>query len=160
MRQRLGIAAALLQPRRLLIMDEPTNGLDPQGTREVRHLVAELAREGITVFVSSHLLSEVEQVCDHLGVMSTGSLVWQGSMAELAAQQQVRVTVETLDSAGAKGVLADLGLAEITEQDGGASAVLGDRAAGAGGRRAGRRRGRGARLRRRQAATWRTSSSS
>ena len=127
MRQRLGIAAALLQPRRLLIMDEPTNGLDPQGTREVRHLVSELAREGITVFLSSHLLSEVEQVCSHLGVMSTGSLVWQGSMAELAAQQQVRATVETLDSAAAKGVLADLGLTAITEQDGGASAVLGHR---------------------------------
>ncbi|HJQ01938.1 MAG TPA: ABC transporter ATP-binding protein [Jatrophihabitans sp.] len=127
MRQRLGIAAALLQPRRLLIMDEPTNGLDPQGTREVRHLVAELARDGITVFLSSHLLSEVEQLCSHLGVMSTGSLVWQGSMAELAAQQQVRVTVETLDSAGAKGVLADLGLTAITVQDGGASAVLGNR---------------------------------
>jgi ABC-2 type transport system ATP-binding protein len=127
MRQRLGIAAALLQPRRLLIMDEPTNGLDPQGTREVRHLVSELAREGITVFLSSHLLSEVEQVCSHLGVMSTGSLVWQGSMAELAAQQQVRVSVETLDSAAAKGVLADLGLTAITEQDGGASAVLGTR---------------------------------
>ena len=63
MRQRLGIAAALLQPRQLLVLDEPTNGLDPQGTREVRHLVTELAREGITVFVSSHLLSEVEQVC-------------------------------------------------------------------------------------------------
>src|SRR6185312_5402836 len=102
MRQRLGIAAALLQPRQLLIMDEPTNGLDPQGTREVRHLVSVLAREGITVFLSSHLLSEVEQVCDHLGVMSTGSLVWQGSMAELAAQQQVRVTVQSVDSAGAK----------------------------------------------------------
>lgn len=127
MRQRLGIAAALLRPRRLLILDEPTNGLDPQGTREVRHLVAGLARDGITVFVSSHLLSEVEQVCSHLGVMRTGSLVWQGSMAELAAQQQVRVTVESADSLGAKGVLADLGLTEITEQDGVASAVLGRR---------------------------------
>jgi ABC-2 type transport system ATP-binding protein len=128
MRQRLGIAAALLQPRQLLILDEPTNGLDPQGTREVRHLVTELARDGITVFLSSHLLSEVEQVCDHVGVMRTGKLVWQGSLAELAAQQRVRVSVETLDSAAAKGVLADLGLAEISEQDGCASAVLADRA--------------------------------
>ncbi|MGI8666835.1 MAG: ABC transporter ATP-binding protein [Jatrophihabitans sp.] len=127
MRQRLGIAAALLQPRRLLVLDEPTNGLDPQGTREVRHLVSELSRDGTTVFVSSHLLSEVEQVCTHVGMMRTGALVWQGSMAELAAQQQVRVTVETVDSVAAKGVLADLGLAEITEQDGGTSAVLGER---------------------------------
>ena len=67
MRQRLGIAAALLQPRELLILDEPTNGLDPQGTREVRHLIQQLGREGVTVFVSSHLLSEVEQVCTHVG---------------------------------------------------------------------------------------------
>ncbi|HEY2043044.1 MAG TPA: ATP-binding cassette domain-containing protein [Jatrophihabitans sp.] len=127
MRQRLGIAAALLQPRRLLVLDEPTNGLDPQGTREVRHLVAELARDGITVFVSSHLLSEVEQVCSHVGVMRTGSLVWQGSMTELGAQQRVRATVQTADSATAKGVLADLGLTEIREDDGQASAVLGGR---------------------------------
>jgi ABC-2 type transport system ATP-binding protein len=127
MRQRLGIAAALLQPRQLLILDEPTNGLDPQGTREVRHLVADLAREGSTVFVSSHLLSEVEQMCSHLGVMRAGSLVWQGSMAELGAQQRTRVSVEAADSAAAKGVLADLGLTEIREDVGMASAVLGDR---------------------------------
>jgi ABC-2 type transport system ATP-binding protein len=126
MRQRLGIAAALLQPRQLLILDEPTNGLDPQGTREVRHLVADLARDGVTVFVSSHLLSEVAQICSHVGVMRTGSLVWQGSMAVLGAQQRVRATVETADSQAAKGVLADLGLTEITEIDGAASAVLGD----------------------------------
>ncbi len=125
MRQRLGIAAALLQPRRLLVLDEPTNGLDPQGTREVRHLITELAADGITVFVSSHLLSEVSQVCSHVGVMRTGSLVWQGSMAELAAQQRVRVSVEARDSGAAKAVLADLGLAEISEQDGCASAELG-----------------------------------
>lgn len=125
MRQRLGIAAALLQPRRLLVLDEPTNGLDPQGTREVRHLIKELSHDGTTVFVSSHLLSEVEQMCSHVGVMRTGSLVWQGSMVELGAQQQVRVTVQTVDAHSAKGVLADLGLTEITEQDDGASAVLG-----------------------------------
>jgi ABC-2 type transport system ATP-binding protein len=127
MRQRLGIAAALLRPRRLLILDEPTNGLDPQGTREVRHLVAELAADGTTVFVSSHLLSEVEHMCSHVGVMRTGSMVWQGSMRDLGSQQRVRVTVESLDSPLAKSVLADLGLGEITESDGLASAVLGDR---------------------------------
>jgi ABC-2 type transport system ATP-binding protein len=125
MRQRLGIAAALLQPRRLLILDEPTNGLDPQGTREVRHLITELAADGITVFVSSHLLSEVSQVCSHVGVMRTGSLVWQGSMAELAAQQRVRVSVESRDPGAATAVLGDLGLAGISEQDGCASAELG-----------------------------------
>ena len=86
MRQRLGIAAALLRPRELLVLDEPTNGLDPQGTREVRSLIAELARDGVTVFLSSHLLSEVEQLCTDIGVMSAGRLVWQGTLAELRAR--------------------------------------------------------------------------
>ncbi|CAO0831587.1 hypothetical protein SMICM17S_02383 [Streptomyces microflavus] len=65
--ERLGLAAALLRPRRLLVLDEPTNGLDPQGMREIRSLVRELAAEGTTVFLSSHLLDEIEQVCTHAG---------------------------------------------------------------------------------------------
>jgi ABC-type multidrug transport system ATPase subunit len=85
MKQRLGIAAALLGPRDLLVLDEPTNGLDPQGTREVRHLVSSLAADGTTVFVSSHLLAEIEQICTHAGVMSAGRLVAQGPLATLAA---------------------------------------------------------------------------
>ena len=72
MRQRLAIASALLMPRDLLVLDEPTNGLDPQGTREVRHLIADLAADGATVLVSSHLLAEVEQMCSHVGVMYDG----------------------------------------------------------------------------------------
>src|SRR6187200_3460031 len=83
MRQRLAIASALLRRRDLLVLDEPTNGLDPQGTREVRHLIASLADEGTTVLVSSHLLSEVEQVCSHIGVMHVGRLVAQGPVAEV-----------------------------------------------------------------------------
>ena len=86
MRQRLAIAAALLQPRELLVLDEPTNGLDPQGTREVRHLVASLAEDGATVLISSHLLSEVEQICSHLGIMSDGRLVAQGTVASCAGR--------------------------------------------------------------------------
>ncbi len=125
MRQRLGIAAALLRPRDLLMLDEPTNGLDPQGTREVRHLIRQLGDEGVTIFVSSHLLSEVEQVCSHVGVMSVGRMVWQGSLAELAAEQKVRVHVTTLMPPGAAEVLTRLGLAEVSTVDGGASAVLG-----------------------------------
>ncbi len=128
MRQRLGIAAALLRPRSLLVLDEPTNGLDPQGTREVRHLVAALGAEGVTVLVSSHLLSEVEQVCSHVGVMSTGRMVWQGSLAELGAQQRVRVQVQTAHPVEAVDVLRDLGLAEPRAVDGGATAVLGSSA--------------------------------
>jgi ABC-2 type transport system ATP-binding protein len=125
MRQRLGIAAALLRPRDLLMLDEPTNGLDPQGTREVRHLIRQLGDEGVTVFVSSHLLSEVSQVCSHVGVMSVGRMVWQGSLAELSAQQQVRVHVSTSSPSAAASVLSVLGLGDVSTVDGGASAVLG-----------------------------------
>ncbi|HEU0240882.1 MAG TPA: ATP-binding cassette domain-containing protein, partial [Micromonosporaceae bacterium] len=81
MRQRLALAAALLRPRELLILDEPTNGLDPQGTREVRLLLTDLAAAGTTVVLSTHLLSEVEQVCTHVGVMHLGRLVAQGGLA-------------------------------------------------------------------------------
>ncbi len=125
MRQRLGIAAALLQPRDLLILDEPTNGLDPQGTREVRHLIHQLGQDGVTVFVSSHLLAEVEQVCTHVGVMSVGKMVWQGALPDLAAQQRVRVRVETSAPGAAEKVLVAANLAEVTVGDGQVSAVLG-----------------------------------
>jgi ABC-type multidrug transport system ATPase subunit len=126
MRQRLGIAAALLQPRELLVLDEPTNGLDPQGTREVRHLLTELGADGVTILLSSHLLSEVEQVCSHVGVMSVGRMVWQGSLAELAQQQRVLVQVATDAPDAAAAVLARLGLAEARPLDGAATAVLGN----------------------------------
>jgi ABC-2 type transport system ATP-binding protein len=110
MKQRLGIANALLAPRELLVLDEPTNGLDPQGTREVRSLVRSLADEGTTVFVSSHLLAEIEQICTHAGVMSQGQLVAQGTLDELRRVGQARVTVQTPDVADARQVLGRLGL--------------------------------------------------
>ena len=113
MRQRLGIAAALLQPRDLLMLDEPTNGLDPQGTREVRTLIQELAADDVTVLVSSHLLSEVEQVCTHVGVMTVGKLVAQGTIDELRRTQQPRVTIETTDAAAAVRTLGELGLTAV-----------------------------------------------
>src|SRR5439155_3890759 len=78
MRQRLGIGQALLGAPRLLVLDEPTNGLDPQGMREVRRLLRRLADEGVTVFVSSHLLFEVEAVCDRVAVLAQGRLVAEG----------------------------------------------------------------------------------
>ena len=110
MKQRLGIANALLRPRDLLILDEPSNGLDPQGTREVRHLIRSLADDGTTVFVSSHLLSEVEQLCSHVAVMSVGRLVAQGTLEELR-RGAVRIEIRTPDVAAASGVLGSLGLA-------------------------------------------------
>jgi ABC-2 type transport system ATP-binding protein len=114
MKQRLGIAAALLQPRELLVLDEPTNGLDPQGTREIRTLVRELADEGTTVFLSTHLLAEVEQICTHAAVMSRGRLVTQGTVAELRTAGQTRLVVQTPDATEAARVLAGFGLPEPT----------------------------------------------
>jgi ABC-2 type transport system ATP-binding protein len=125
MRQRLGIAATLLRPRDLLVLDEPTNGLDPQGTREVRNLITQLGRDGVTVFVSSHLLSEVEQVCSHVGVMSVGRLVWQGALTDLALQQRVRARVVTPHPPEAAKVLDRVGLTEVEVDADGATAVLG-----------------------------------
>ena len=126
MRQRLGIAAALLVPREMLVLDEPTNGLDPQGTREVRQLIASLGTEGVTILVSSHLLSEVEQVCTHLGVMRTGRLVAQGRADELRASRQTSVRLATPDVATAAAVMERLGLAGVTSAGESVTAVLGD----------------------------------
>jgi ABC-2 type transport system ATP-binding protein len=111
MKQRLGIANALLSRRDLLVLDEPTNGLDPQGTREVRNLVRSLAHDGATVFVSSHLLAEVEQMCTHAAVMSQGRLVAQGPLAELRRAGSARIRLLTPDAGAARAVLAGLGLA-------------------------------------------------
>ncbi|WIE74906.1 ATP-binding cassette domain-containing protein [Curtobacterium sp. MCSS17_007] len=110
MKQRLGLANALLAPRDLLVLDEPTNGLDPQGTREVRNLIRSLADDGTTVFVSSHLLAEIEQVCTHAAVMRSGHLVAQGSLDELRATGGRTVTVRTPDVGQAGTVLVRLGL--------------------------------------------------
>jgi ABC-2 type transport system ATP-binding protein len=121
MKQRLGIANALLAPRELLVLDEPTNGLDPQGTREVRSLVRSLAADGATVFVSSHLLAEVDQICTHAAIMSAGRLVAQGTLEELRQAGQARIRVLTPDAGTAVQVLAGLGLT-----------VNGDSPAGAG----------------------------
>ncbi|MRG59184.1 ATP-binding cassette domain-containing protein [Agromyces sp. CFH 90414] len=111
MKQRLGLANALLMPRDLLVLDEPTNGLDPQGTREVRALIRSFAADGTTVFVSSHLLAEVEQLCTHVGVMSAGRLVAQGTLEELRRSGgRARVRVRTPDAPAARRVLAGLGI--------------------------------------------------
>lgn len=114
MKQRLGLAAALLQRRELLVLDEPTNGLDPQGMREIRSLIRELAEDGTTVFLSSHLLDEIEQVCSHAAVMNQGRLVVQGEVTELAANARGRLAVTTPDTAEAARVLKERGIADVT----------------------------------------------
>jgi ABC-2 type transport system ATP-binding protein len=112
MKQRLAIASGLLQPRDLLILDEPTNGLDPQGTREVRSLIREIAADGTTIFVSSHLLAEVEQICTHVGVMRAGSLVYDGTLAELSGGTP-RLVIRTAEPAAAAAELTRLGLTDV-----------------------------------------------
>ncbi|MDM7832537.1 ABC transporter ATP-binding protein [Cellulomonas edaphi] len=126
MKQRLGLAAALLRPRELLVLDEPTNGLDPQGTREVRLLIRELAQAGTTVLVSSHLLGEIEQVCTHLGIMSRGRLLLQGprSVLDQRGVTRVMVTVAPGHVATAAGVLRVLGL-DVSAEDHALNAELG-----------------------------------
>ncbi len=116
MRQRLGLASALLRPRQLLVLDEPTNGMDPQGTREIRHLIRQLGEEGSTVFVSSHLLSEIEQVCSHVGVMHRGKLLMQGMLEELRASAVPKLRVEVDDPARAGELLARLGMADVARE--------------------------------------------
>jgi ABC-2 type transport system ATP-binding protein len=124
MRQRLALAAALLAPRDLLVLDEPTNGLDPQGTREVRSLISGLAADGTTVMLSTHLLSEVEQICDQVGVMRQGRLVAQAPLARLRAGAAARARLETDRPEPATEVFTELGLTEIRTEPGPAGAAV------------------------------------
>src|ERR1700678_1623648 len=93
MKQRLGIAAAMLAGPQLLILDEPANGLDPAGIVEMRGLIRSLAGDGITVLVSSHLISEIEQICDYVVMIRAGRLVHQGPVTELRATQQAQFVI-------------------------------------------------------------------
>lgn len=115
MKQRLGLANAMLRPRELLVLDEPTNGLDPQGTREVRSLIRSFAADGTTVFVSSHLLVEIEQLCSHAAVMSAGAIVAQGTLDELRGPDATTVTVRTPDAEVAMRVLRAAGLSPTAD---------------------------------------------
>jgi len=115
MKQRLGLAGAMLSPRDLLVLDEPTNGLDPQGTREVRALVSSFAAEGTTVFVSSHLLAEIEQMCTHAAIMTTGRLVASGTLDELRNVGEPSIRLTTPDTALALTAFTALGLVPKAE---------------------------------------------
>jgi ABC-2 type transport system ATP-binding protein len=97
MKQRLGIAAALLPNPKLLMLDEPTNGLDPEGIQEVRALLRDLANEGTTVFVSSHLLSELEIISDYIVMLRKGEIVFAGPIGDLMAQQQPTIIAKSLN---------------------------------------------------------------
>jgi ABC-2 type transport system ATP-binding protein len=105
MRQRLGLAATLLAPRRLVVLDEPTNGLDPMGTRLVSRIIAELHASGCTVLVSSHVLAEVEETCTHVAVLSEGSVVASGELAGLLEADGPALSVSTTEPSAALATL-------------------------------------------------------
>jgi ABC-type multidrug transport system ATPase subunit len=118
MKQRLGIAAALLKDPELLILDEPTNGMDPAGMAEMRGFIRELGRGRRTVLLSSHLMAEVQHVCDRVGVISRGALVREGTVDELRGRESLWVRAEPLEAA--EGVLAAARAVEgVARVDGG-----------------------------------------
>ncbi|HET9782570.1 MAG TPA: ABC transporter ATP-binding protein [Candidatus Dormibacteraeota bacterium] len=117
MKQRLGVAAALLKDPALLILDEPTNGLDPQGMVEFRNLIRDLGRGSRTVLLSSHLLNEVEQICTRIGVIRQGTLVAEGTIDEIRGGSHLVVRATPFDEA--KRILEQaVGADKITVQDG------------------------------------------
>ncbi|WP_028929009.1 ABC transporter ATP-binding protein [Pseudonocardia asaccharolytica] len=118
MKQRLGLAAALLVPRRLVVLDEPTNGLDPAGTRDVRRIIAELHTGGATVLVSSHLLAEVEATCTHVAVLQSGSLVAAGELSRLLEADTSGLVITTPDVDAALRTLRGAGATAFLDGDG------------------------------------------
>ncbi|WP_329000579.1 ABC transporter ATP-binding protein [Kribbella sp. NBC_00709] len=107
MKQRLGVAAALLKDPELVILDEPTNGLDPAGMRDMRRLIRELGTGGRTVVLSSHLLGEVQQICDRVGIINSGRMVAEHNVDELRGEQELVVRADPKDQAQA--ILARFG---------------------------------------------------
>ena len=117
-RQRLGIATALLGYPKLLILDEPTNGLDPAGIQEMRELIRDLpSRFGMTVVVSSHLLSEIDQMADTVGIIREGVLVFQDTLAALHGRSRHHLALRTTNNALAAQVLREKGIGWTEEGD-------------------------------------------
>jgi ABC-type multidrug transport system ATPase subunit len=105
MKQRLGIALALLNDPKLLILDEPTNGLDPNGIIEIRELLLKLVSTGKTVFISSHLLAEIEKMATHVGIINNGALMFQGTIHDLQNISQPLINIETDNTVDAANLL-------------------------------------------------------
>jgi ABC-2 type transport system ATP-binding protein len=119
MRQRLGIAGALLRDPKLLLLDEPTTGLDPAGMRDMRLLIRRLAEQGITIVLSSHLLGEVEEVCNRVAIVRSGKIAYEGEIAELKRGAGTTYRLSTTDDARAVEVCrAQPGIAGVRIQDG------------------------------------------
>jgi ABC-2 type transport system ATP-binding protein len=119
MRQRLGIAASLLRDPRLLLLDEPTTGLDPAGMRDMRALVRRLAGEGITVLLSSHLLGEVEELCNRVAIIRKGTIVYEGTLSELLATATTEYRLRTTEPERARMIcLAQAGVENVRDEEG------------------------------------------
>lgn len=118
MRQRLGIAASLLRAPRLLLLDEPTTGLDPAGMRDMRELVKRLAAEGITILLSSHILAEVEELCNRVAIIRKGAIIYEGRLDELLASGGREYRLQTADQNRARTVLVTHGIQGVTLVDG------------------------------------------
>jgi ABC-2 type transport system ATP-binding protein len=119
MRQRLGIAAALLRSPRLLLLDEPTTGLDPAGMRDMRELVRRLAADRITIMLSSHLLYEVEELCNRVAIIRKGRIVYQGALGDLMAATTSSYVLRAPDAERARLVcLAQPGVENVMLDDG------------------------------------------
>jgi len=119
MRQRLGIASALLRQPKLLLLDEPTTGLDPAGMRDMRDLVRRLAGDGITILLSSHLLNEVEELCNRVAIIRKGSIVYEGGLRELLATAATGYRLRATEPDRARAVLlAQTGIDGVALTDG------------------------------------------
>jgi ABC-2 type transport system ATP-binding protein len=117
MRQRLGIAAALLRDPRLLLLDEPTTGLDPGGMRDMRRLIQRLAGQGITIVLSSHLLAEVEEVCNRVAIVQKGRIVYEGEIADLKRAAGMTYRLATTDNQRALAVCrAQPGISDVRDR--------------------------------------------
>ncbi len=130
MRQRLGIAAALLRRPKLLLLDEPATGLDPGGMRDMRLLVRRLAGEGMTVLLSSHLMNEVEEVCNRVAIVRSGAIVYEGALAELKRTAGATYLLRTSDDARALDICREqAGLSDVRAADGALRFAVADEAA-------------------------------
>ena len=118
MRQRLGIAASLLREPKLLLLDEPTTGLDPAGMRDMRELVQRLAAEGITILLSSHILAEVEELCNRVAIVRRGRIIYEGRLDELLETAGGEYRLRASEPGRARAILLANGFTSIDEVDG------------------------------------------
>ena len=126
MKQRLAIGAAMLGNPKVLILDEPTNGLDPSGIVEIREMILRIAEKGITVILASHLLDEVEKVCSHVAILKKGETLFKGTVAELTSKEGVRLEVGGSDLLAIREKAIELGFSDAVINGNKVSFLLND----------------------------------